>query len=230
MKGLIEKIIQKRNPNFKFDEFVTMWMFVQLVREKGIMLFRGVFRQLMMFKNPKLILIGRGVRFFNTPHISFGKMVKIEDYVFLSGLGKGKLEIGDNSGVGAFSRIEISQSFNNIGEGIYIGESVGIGPYASIGGAGEVSIGDECIIGPYLSIHPENHVFGDLKTSIRHQGVTRSGVSIGRNCWVGAKVTILDGVTIGEGSIIAAGAVVNKSFPKNSIVGGVPAKLLKTRS
>ncbi len=230
MKALIQKIIRLRNSSFEFDEAVTTGMLMGLVLDKTGMLVRGIIRQLFLFKAPKIVLIGRGVRFFCASKISFGRMVKIDDYVFLSGLGKGELAIGDNSGIGAFSRIEISQSFNNIGAGITIGNSVGIGPYASIGGAGHVSIGDECIIGPYLSIHPENHIFQDITKSIRHQGVTRVGIVIGKNCWIGAKVTILDGVTIGDGSIIAAGAVVNKSFPANSIIGGVPAKLLKAIS
>jgi acetyltransferase-like isoleucine patch superfamily enzyme len=98
-----------------------------------------------------------------------------------------------------------------------------------LGGAGGLEIGDECIIGQYLSCHPENHVSGDLEVAIRHQGVTRKGIKIGPNCWIGSKVTILDGVEIGKGCIIAAGAVVTKSFPSNSVIGGVPAKLLKSR-
>ena len=59
--------------------------------------------------------------------------------------------------------------------------------------------------------------------------MVRKGIEVGQNCWIGSKVTILDGVTIGAGSIIAAGSLVNKSFPINSIIGGVPGKLLKTR-
>jgi acetyltransferase-like isoleucine patch superfamily enzyme len=60
--------------------------------------------------------------------------------------------------------------------------------------------------------------------------VNRKGIKIGKNCWIGSKVSILDGVQLGNGCIVAAGAVVTKSFPDNSIIGGVPAKLLKTRS
>ena len=85
-------------------------------------------------------------------------------------------------------------------------------------------------MGQYFSCHPENHNHADLATEIRLQGVVRKGIKIGANCWIGSKVTILDNVEIGAGSIIAAGAVVNKSFPANSIIGGVPAKLLKMRN
>jgi acetyltransferase-like isoleucine patch superfamily enzyme len=52
---------------------------------------------------------------------------------------------------------------------------------------------------------------------------------IGPNCWIGSKVTILDGVTIGEGCVIAAGSVVTKSFPDYSVIGGVPARVLRSR-
>ena len=71
--------------------------------------------------------------------------------------------------------------------------------------------------------------FQNISEAIRQQGVTRKGINIGRNCWIGSKVTILDGVTIGEGCIIAAGAVVTQSFPENSVIAGVPAKLIKSR-
>jgi acetyltransferase-like isoleucine patch superfamily enzyme len=69
----------------------------------------------------------------------------------------------------------------------------------------------------------------DLNLAIRLQGVSRKGIKIGKNCWIGSKVTILDGVEIGDSCIVAAGAVVNKSFPSNSVIGGVPAKILKSR-
>lgn len=61
------------------------------------------------------------------------------------------------------------------------------------------------------------------------QGATRKGIEIGKDCWIGANATILDGVKIGDGCIVAAGAVVNRDVPSYTIVGGVPAKTIKNR-
>lgn len=226
MKKLIEKIIQLRNSNFQFDSAVDMRMIMALLTKTIIMFLRPV-KYFIYGRNYLFSFMGKGVTIFNCNKVKLGKWVKIDDGVLLGGLGKGYLEIGERSGIGAYSRVEISQSFNNIGEFIKIGKSVGIGPYASLGGAGGLTIGDECIIGPYLSCHPENHVFSDSSVPIRYQGVTRKGIEIGRNCWIGAKVTILDGVKIGANCVIAAGAVVIKSMPDNVVIGGVPAKIIK---
>lgn len=155
--------------------------------------------------------------------------MKLGDQVFLSALGNEGITLGDNVGLGAFSRVIVSTSLNQIGTYIRIGNNVGIGEYAYLGGAGGLEIGDDCIVGQYFSCHPENHNYEDIDTPIRLQGVNRKGIIIGKNCWIGSKVTILDGVNIGDGCILAAGSVVTKSFPANSIIGGVPAKILKSR-
>lgn len=229
MKNIIQKIVRIRNPKFTFDQHVTDSMLTYLVIEKATSLIRGFIVFLLNFKKPGLIFLGSHVKFFNMKNMQMGKWVKIDSGAYLSALGKQKLTLGNSVSIGAYSQLVISTSFNNIGEYIKIGNSVGLGQFASIGGSGGVSIGDNCIIGQYFSCHPENHNYQLTNVLIKDQGTTRASIQIGENCWIGAKVTILAGVTIGENSIIAAGAVVTKSMPANSIIAGVPAKVIKTR-
>jgi acetyltransferase-like isoleucine patch superfamily enzyme len=226
MKSIIIYIIRARNPKFTLDPVLNSFAFYQFIFIQLSALIRG-FKLLLYFKKPSFILLGRNVKFFNLPKIKFGKFVKVGDNVYISALGKHGVSIGNNVGLGANSQIVLSTSLSHLGESIKIGNNVGLGEFAYLGGAGGLEIGDDCIIGQALSCHPENHNFNDLDLPYRYQGVTRKGIKIGRNCWIGSKVTILDGVEIGDNCIIAAGSVVNKSIAENSVVGGVPAKVLK---
>jgi acetyltransferase-like isoleucine patch superfamily enzyme len=229
MKKIIEQAIRWRNPNFYFDAAIDSKTLVSFIWVQLWSLIRGL-KWILHFKSPKMSLLGRRVKFFNARKITFGKFLKLADHVYLSALGKHGISIGNNVSIGAYSRLIVSTSLNNLGEFIKIGDNVGIGEFAYLGGAGGLEIGDDCIIGQYLSCHPENHQSENLDISIRLQGVTRLGIRIGKNCWIGSKATILDGVVIGDGCIIAAGAVVTKSFPANCVLGGVPAKIIKQRN
>ena len=227
MKAIVERIIRLRNPDFRFDSQLTNAMLFSLVCDKGKAALRGVFKRPKYWRSG--LMLGCRVRMLNKQNMHLGKWVKIEDYTYLNALGSGQLRIGDNSSIGAFSRVIVSTSFNNIGKHIHIGNNVGIGEYAYLGGGGGLEIGDNCIVGQYLSCHPENHNYSELDIQIRHQGVTRKGIRIGKNCWIGSKVTITDGVEVGDNCIIAAGAVLTKSMPANALIGGVPAKVIKMR-
>lgn len=228
MKALVQHIVRFRNPDFTFDSAVDSRILLEFIGNQSIAILRGLLI-ILRLKLPKFMLRGKNVKFIAAGRISFGKFLKLGDNVTLSGLGKEGIKLGNNVGIGAQSLVIVSTSLNDIGKGISIGDNVGIGEFAYLGGAGGLEIGSNCIIGQYLSCHPENHNYQDINTLIRLQGVNRKGIKINPNCWIGSKVTILDGVTIGAGSIIAAGAVVTSSFPANSVIGGIPAKLLKTR-
>lgn len=111
--------------------------------------------------------------------------------------------------------------------GIEIGNDVYVAGGCWLSGGGHLKIEDEVICGPYSMIITANHVF--INNSARFGGFARDTVTIGRGTWIASHVTILPGVSIGSGNLIAAGAVVTKNTEDNIKVGGVPAKVIGIR-
>lgn len=203
------------------DEKVSTSYILHLSMIKGISLLRGL-----LFVR-KFIFVGKGVNIYASRQFFADKGVEIGPYCQIDCLSHKGLFIGRGSKVGGFSVLKVSGTLADLGQSITLGNNVGIGEYAHIGGASDVFVGDNTIAGAYLSIHPENHIFADPSVPIRLQGITREGVKIGGNCWLGAKVTFLDGSSVGEGCVVAAGAVVTKKFGDHLVIGGVPAKILR---
>ncbi len=228
MKKIIQKIVATRNPDFVLDPSLDSKMILFFLFNNLIKILRGL-KMLCYFKMPNRLILSRGCTFNYIHNITWGRNLKLGRNVHMSGLGTKGISIGENVSIGAYSQVVVSTTLQNIGSEISIEDHVGIGEFAYIGGAGPVRIGKETIIGQYLSIHPENHQYDSLEIPIRKQGVRRKGVTIGSDCWIGSKVTFLDGVAVGSHCVVAAGAVVTKTFPPYSIIGGVPARLLKTR-
>jgi len=112
----------------------------------------------------------------------------------------------------------------NYGKNTKIGKNVFINFDCVFLDLGGITIEDNVLIAPKVSLLSEGH-----PTSIedRHSLIPKP-ILIKKNAWIGANATILPGVTIGENSVVAAGAVVSKDVPDNTIVGGIPAKILKT--
>lgn len=109
-----------------------------------------------------------------------------------------------------------------------IGNNSGVGSHSKI--MPRVRIGDNVMMGPYCFICTRNHRFNDVSIPMNKQGFSDfEAVTIGDDVWIGQNVIILPGVSIGNGSIVGAGAVVSKSFPPYSIIGGNPAKLIHSR-
>ncbi|MCC5951637.1 MAG: acyltransferase [Acidimicrobiia bacterium] len=95
--------------------------------------------------------------------------------------------------------------------------------------AGTVQVGDDVRIAAYAAFFGENHRFDDLDRPIWHQGEESKGIVVGNDVWVGTHVVVCDGVRIGDHSVIGAGAVVTRDVPPYSVVGGVPARVLRDR-
>jgi acetyltransferase-like isoleucine patch superfamily enzyme len=111
--------------------------------------------------------------------------------------------------------------------GIQIGKESLIGEYCVIRGQGGVKIGDRVYTSPYCQIIAVNHVFDDPNRPFIEQGITAEGILIEDDVWIGAGAIITDGVQIGKGAVVAAGAVVTEDVPAHTIVGGVPARIIR---
>lgn len=143
--------------------------------------------------------------------------------------------LGSRKGFGFLAKdVIITPPFHFDGKkNIYIGEKTGISPYCYLSTPkAKITIKGNCSIAEHLTIHTGNHarIIGKFITDIndknKPEGYDRD-VIIEKDVWIGANVTILAGVTVGRGATIAAGAVVNRDAPPYSVVGGVPAKVIK---
>ena len=113
--------------------------------------------------------------------------------------------------------------YTDCGKNMRIGKRVFINSGCKFQDQGGITIGDDVLVGHNCVIATLNHAMDPD----RRADMIPAPVKIGDKVWIGANVTILQGVTIGEGAVIAAGAVVNKDVPTRTVVGGIPAKVLK---
>ena len=113
--------------------------------------------------------------------------------------------------------------YTDCGKYIKLADNVFINSGCQFQDQGGITIGEGTLVGPKCVIATLNHNMDPSKRA----NIKPAPVVIGKNVWIGANCTILPGVTIGDGAVIAAGAVVNKDVPANTVVGGIPAKVIK---
>lgn len=231
LKKVFSYIISKgTGSEFELNPIVTSRDIIQFIFSMGFGIIRGIKYKLLLKKSSGFILVGRRVKVLNPQYIEVGKNFKIEDNVELQGLSEQGMVFGDNVSIGKYASIRPSDYYlRNVGKGLKVGNNSNIGPYNYIGCSGEILIGDNVMISPRVSIYAENHVFDEIGITMKSQGVSISKVIIEDDCWIAANSVILSGVTIGRGSVVAAGSVVTKNVEPYSIVGGIPAKLIKKR-
>jgi acetyltransferase-like isoleucine patch superfamily enzyme len=189
---------------------------------------RSVFSKFIFASVKARPAIERGVTLRNPSNITLGKGVIIDQGAVLDARRgvehQPEISFGDNCFIGALSMVLAK------GGSIHFGSGVNVSTYTRIASEGLIEIGDSVLISSYCYIGPGNHRFDDPEKPIMEQGMEQGkGIKIGSNCWIGTKVTILDGVTIGHNVIIGAHSLVKDSIPDNAIVAGTPAKILKMR-
>ena len=149
-----------------------------------------------------------------------GKGSWIRPYCILNISPVNHFSLGDYSGIEEFTVID-----NGVGS-VTIGDHTLIGLRNTL--IGPVQIGNQIVVAQNVVMSGLNHYFQDTSTPIRQQGVSTAPIVIANDVWIGANVSILAGVTIGEHAVVGAGSVVTKDVPPYTVVAGNPARVIKT--
>jgi acetyltransferase-like isoleucine patch superfamily enzyme len=176
-----------------------------------------------------IVAIEKGVRIRFANHVHLARGVYVDEGVYLHAC-PGGIDIGPNTMVMHHAELHVYNFRDLAQSGIRIGRDSLIGEFCVIRGTGGVTIGDRVYLSPSVHIYSSNHVFSDPNVCFIDQGLTMKGVTIEDECWIGALVAIMDGVTIGRGSVVAAGAVVTRDVPPRTMVAGVPARVVRDLS
>jgi acetyltransferase-like isoleucine patch superfamily enzyme len=196
----------------------------------GLRLLRGSLLRLRLGRSAGLVFCERHVRVLHARHVRAGRDLNLEEGCQIMGLSKRGIVFGNRCTVGRFAQIAPTGILGGpVGEGLRLGDNSNIGPYSWIGCSGLVEIGARVLMGPRVNLLAENHNISETDVPIKNQGVTRKSIVIGDDCWLGAGCSVLAGVTIGHDSVVAAGAVITDDVSPFSVMGGVPARVLRMR-
>jgi acetyltransferase-like isoleucine patch superfamily enzyme len=186
---------------------------------------RGILYRLILTMEGTAAIESR-VRLRFADNIKLGHGVYLDEGTYLHACPNG-IEIGSGTIVMHGAILHVYNFRNMKQSGIKIGRDSLIGEHSVIRGQGGVQIGDRVYTSPFTQIIAVNHVFDDPNRPFVDQGITAEGVVIEDDVWLGAGAVITDGVRVGKGAVVAAGAVVTKDVPPHTVVGGVPAKIIK---
>ena len=186
---------------------------------------RAIFYRLIL-QMSGLAAIENGVRLRFANHIRLGHGVYLDQGTYLHACPNG-IEIGAGSIVMHGAVLHVYNFRGMPHSGIKIGTDSLIGEYTVIRGQGGVTIGNRVYTSPFSQIIAVNHIFDDPARSFVDQGITARGIVIEDDVWIGASAIITDGVRVGKGAVIAAGAVVTTDVLPHTVVAGVPAKVIR---
>jgi len=212
-------------PAYIAEQFIlTLFSWIPTIIGVGL---RSLVYRLIM-KLDGAVGIEAGVRIAYANKIHLEKNVYLDSGVYLHALPAG-ISIGHDTFIMHHTMLHVFNFRNLPQAGIKIGHNCFIGEFNVMRGQGGISIGNNVYTGPMAQIVAVNHVYSDPHKLIREQGITAQGITIEDDVWLGANAVVVDGVSIGQGSIIGAGAVVTKDIPPYSIAVGAPAKVVKDR-
>lgn len=155
--------------------------------------------------------------------LSIGDDVFIPRTIEVRGNDDGSIVIGDCVSIDSGARLQVAHR-----AALVVGDRVGIGPYNFLNAFDDLTIGADTMFSPFVNVNCANHGM-ECDRPMREQYGTYGPVSIGSDCWIGAMVVIMKGVTIGDGAVIGAGAIVTCDVPEFTVAAGVPAKVIRER-
>ena len=204
-------------------EIITV-LFQDMCGALGIF-FRNLFYPLLFKKVGKRVSFGKSVTIRHPHKISIEDDVVIDDYCVLDakGLNNNGIYISKNVFVGRGSILSCKNG------DIILEKNVNIGFNSEIFSGSKVVVGENTLIAAYVYIIGGGHDYSRVDIPISEQEKPSYGIKIEKNCWIGAGAEVFDNVTIGEDTIIGAGAVVSKDIPAFSIAAGIPARVAKSR-
>ncbi|MGB7238827.1 MAG: glycosyltransferase [Rhodococcus sp. (in: high G+C Gram-positive bacteria)] len=223
--ALYWRLRQRRLP-----EDVAAGSILAFVWERGFQAVRGHVRGMRYLSRCGLHFRGRRVRVKSPGKLTIGEGVVFADDVLIDAACADGVSIGARVTVARGASIMGSGVVSEPGVGVTIGAGTAIGMHNVVWGQGGVTIGENCLLGPNVTIVSEGHAFHDVDSPINRQGHVRAPIVIGDDVWIGAGAVVTEGVTIGSGAIVGAGAVVTHDVGPLEIVGGVPAKLIRMRT
>lgn len=156
-------------------------------------------------------------------NVSFGRGCRVGRLAEINA-SSGKVDLDKGATLGQFVVIE------SRGGAVRIGARTGIGPFCVLYGHGGLSIGNDCLVASHVVFIPENHRFDRIDVPMREQGGEQRGILIEDDVWLATRVVVLDGVRIGKGAVVGAGAVVTRDIPPYAIAYGVPARVVGYRN
>jgi acetyltransferase-like isoleucine patch superfamily enzyme len=218
---MIENVLRLFGKNYSPDPALPFAYFFKLCARRIIWLIRG------FLKTGVLCYAGPRVTIDHIINLTIGKNCTFENDVWINAVCTEPMIIGDQVRIGAFTRIMGAAHLSKVGRFFRIGKNSSCGEFCFFGAAGGIAIGENVMIGQYVSFHAQNHNFSEVNLPINEQGTTEKGIIVEDDCWIGAKATVLDGTKIGRHSVVAAGAVVSGEFPACSLIAGVPAKIIR---
>ena len=215
---------QAASPGRYALEQVIQWLVGWVPTFLGIGLRAVLYR--LMLRMDGWAAVERNVRLRYANHIRLGHGSYLDECVYVHACPAG-VEIGPGSLVMHGAILHVYNFRDLPHAGIRIGRNSLIGEYTVIRGQGGVAIGDRVYTSPMTQIIAVNHVFDDPNRPFIEQGITAEGIIIEDDVWLGSGAIVTDGVRIGRGAVVAAGAVVTEDVPPHTVVGGVPARVIR---